>query len=105
MKQTKKPYHVHFVCRGNVHRSRLAEAYMKTLALEGFTYSSSGVEADSYKPTFKSPYTDVVLKHQPQLKPHMSAQRQQSTKALLSKPDVVVCLDKSVYDDAASKFE
>jgi isopentenyl-diphosphate delta-isomerase len=88
-----------------VHRSRLAEAYMKTLPLEGFTYSSSGVEAEYYTPKFKSPYTDVVLNRHPLLKPHMSTQRQQSTKELLAKPDVVVCLDKSVYDDAASKFD
>jgi isopentenyldiphosphate isomerase len=71
---------------------------MKTLPHEGFTYSSSGVEAEYYTPKFKSPYTDVVLNRHPLLKPHMSTERQQSTKELLAKPDVVVCLDKSGID-------
>ena len=39
---------IHFVCRGNTHRSRLAEAYTKSLTqeIEDVTILSSGIEAD-----------------------------------------------------------
>lgn len=104
MKQPNKPFSIHFVCRGNVHRSRLAEAYMKRLALEGFTISSSGVEASFYPSATRSRFTEMVLKHQPELRKTMSPARVQTTPKLLEAPDVVICLDKSVYDDAVGKF-
>jgi protein-tyrosine-phosphatase len=36
---------VHFICRGNSFRSRLAEAYLKSLNLKGITVLSSGTVA------------------------------------------------------------
>ncbi len=77
---------------------------MKYVAVPGFVWSSSGVEAVAYEPRAQSPYTKVVLDHQPELKPKMSATRTQTTKALLDGADVVVCLDKSVFDDAVRQY-
>lgn len=104
MKTQQKPFAIHFVCRGNVHRSRLAEAYMRRLALPDFTFSSSGVEAHRYPTNTKSRFTEIVLNHQPQLRKTMSPKRTQTTPELLQAPDVVICLDKSVYDDALRLF-
>jgi protein-tyrosine-phosphatase/8-oxo-dGTP pyrophosphatase MutT (NUDIX family) len=106
MKQTQqKPFSIHFVCRGNVHRSRLAEAYMRQMSLDGFEISSSGVEALEYPKKTRSSFTEMVLDHQPQLRPYMAGDRQQTNKELLQKHDVIICLDKSVYDDAVRWFQ
>lgn len=104
MTKTEKPYHIHFVCRGNVHRSRMAEAYLKHLQLPNFVVSSSGVAALQYPEHYKSPITAITLDANPELKRNMSEQRNQTTKELLDAADVVVCLDKSVFDDAVREF-
>lgn len=104
MAKTDKPYHVHFVCRGNVHRSRLAEAYLRQLDLPGFVVSSSGVEALRYAPHATSRFTELVLKGHPELRRAMSKARTQTTAQLLERADVVVCLDKSVFDDAVRDY-
>ncbi len=39
--------HIHFVCSGNLYRSRLAEAYLKSKKLQNVTASSSGTDADN----------------------------------------------------------
>jgi protein-tyrosine-phosphatase len=44
-KTSSKPICIHFVCTGNAYRSRLAEAYLKSLKLSGFKVSSSGLKA------------------------------------------------------------
>jgi protein-tyrosine-phosphatase len=38
---------VHFVCTGNIYRSRMAEAYFNHLKVPGLTATSSGIYADS----------------------------------------------------------
>ncbi len=40
---------VHFICRGNVFRSLIAETYLKSLQLPGVTTLSSGAVADEYR--------------------------------------------------------
>lgn len=77
---------------------------MKGRDMPGFAFSSSGVDASMYPSGHHSPYTEIVLSHQPQLRREMSARRTQTTQTLLGKHDVVVCLDKSVYDDAIRLF-
>jgi len=83
-----------------MHRSRLAEAYFKSLALPGFEVSSSGVEALVYTPHQKSVFTNEVVKHHPELKSTFNPARTQTSTELLEEQDVVVCLDKSVFEDA-----
>lgn len=42
--------HIHFVCTGNIYRSRLAEAYLKSKNIPGLVVSSSGTHAsEQYK--------------------------------------------------------
>jgi len=83
----------------------MAEAYMRLKNLKGLSFSSSGVEAEHYPQRFESPFTDVVLKHNPKLRKTMRPFRTQTTDDILKAHDVVVCLDKSVYDDAVRWFE
>lgn len=85
------------VCMGNTYRSRLAEAYLKSLHLPGLSVASAGVRA--YK-NFNGPissYTAELL-HEYNLtqygKPHWT----QLTQDLLDQADIVVCLNRLVYE-------
>lgn len=40
---------VHFICRGNIYRSVIAEAYLKSLRLKNVTVLSSGSVADVHR--------------------------------------------------------
>jgi protein-tyrosine-phosphatase len=40
---------IHFVCRGNVHRSLMAEAYVKSLKLPDVEVRSSGTVAEKFR--------------------------------------------------------
>ena len=51
---------VHFVCNGNIFRSRLAEAYAKSLGLGQLEISSSGVVAANYPPDSLSPWAKMA---------------------------------------------
>lgn len=56
---------VHFICRGNAFRSRIAEAYLSSLQLPGVTVQSSGImaarNADNNGPM--PAYTRTVLQN------------------------------------------
>ncbi len=95
---------IHFVCRANIYRSRLAEAYAKSLT-EGKTnlhIISSGIEA---KLNLNGPIafvTQQVLKENSLLqltKPSWA----QTTQKLIDDSDVIVFMDDDVYNDA-TKF-
>jgi protein-tyrosine-phosphatase len=50
---TKNPFHIHFICTGNVYRSRLAEAvsraHLTSQNIKNIVVSSSGLEAILHK--------------------------------------------------------
>lgn len=57
---------VHFICRGNAFRSLIAEAYLKSLAIDGVTVMSSGTMADEYRDFNKDNYQqtlDLLRRH------------------------------------------
>ncbi|HET6924362.1 MAG TPA: hypothetical protein VFH39_00845, partial [Candidatus Saccharimonadales bacterium] len=97
-----KPVHIHFVCRGNTFRSRLAAAYMSTLVDSGFTVSSSGVDtAHAPVRTVKS-YTSR-LAHKHNLKYQLTTPKVQTDDQLLASADVIVFMAKDVYDSAVQE--
>lgn len=44
--ETNKVFHVHFICTGNIYRSRLAEAYLNSKKIPNLRVSSSGTKAN-----------------------------------------------------------
>jgi protein-tyrosine-phosphatase/8-oxo-dGTP pyrophosphatase MutT (NUDIX family) len=103
MKQPTKPFQIHFVCRGNIYRSRLAAAYMATLLDGRFAVSSSGVEAAQGPIKTISPYARATAKVH-QLAHQISAHNTQTTNKLLTAADVIIFMNKDVYDDALRMF-
>jgi len=102
--KTKKPYTVHFVCRGNTFRSRLAAAYFAELAAGKFVVTSSGVGATDSPVKTAETYTKAVAKKH-RLKHGLADHNLQTTSALLDTADVIVLMNKDVYDQALKDYQ
>lgn len=89
--------HIHFVCSGNSYRSRLAEAYFKSiLSDKEIIVSSSGTEAE--KNRFSNGpicwYAMRLMKRN-NLISYMSWKEKQTTKEILKDVDLLICMRKS----------
>jgi 8-oxo-dGTP pyrophosphatase MutT (NUDIX family)/protein-tyrosine-phosphatase len=99
----RKPYAIHFVCRGNTYRSRLAAAYMATLLDDRFAVSSSGIAA-AYNPTKTSEVYTKATARKHKLTQGISAYKTQTTDLLLADADVIIFMNKDVYEDARRDY-
>jgi protein-tyrosine-phosphatase/8-oxo-dGTP pyrophosphatase MutT (NUDIX family) len=102
MKQ--KPYVIHFVCRGNTYRSRLAAAYMASLLDDRFVVTSSGIGTHLAPTLTSEAYTKATAKAHA-LRHGIAAHKTQTTDALLGAADVVVFMNKDVYDEALKDYD
>jgi len=105
MAKTTKQYNIHFVCRGNTFRSRLAAAYLDTLLDGRFMTTSSGIGAGVSIADVETiqPYTRAVAKAH-KLTHEMSKRKTQTTNELLDEADVIVFLNKDIYNDALNEY-
>ncbi len=95
---------IHFVCRGNTYRSRLAEAYTNSLKLENIAATSSGIEAvDNFNGDI-TPYAKRILDEKG-LASHTSNTWHQTTQELLQNSDVIVFMDGLVFEFAKKNFD
>jgi protein-tyrosine-phosphatase len=83
---------IHFVCTGNVYRSRLAEAYCASKGIADIRASSSGIAAGRDGHAAISPWAADVLNRYG-LEPYAAAGWQRSTAELLRSSDVVVFME------------
>lgn len=83
---------VHFVCTGNIYRSRMAEAYFNSLNLSGVTSISSGIYADSHDSGPISWYSMKII-YDKYLVKGMSRDHKTTTIGLLKKSDFVVFME------------
>lgn len=92
---------IHFVCRGNTYRSRLAEAYFNSLVIPGYFAVSSGIAA---RRDLNGPITTyaarLIAAHG--LTKYGKAGWAQSTKEDLETADIVVFMSPDVYRDCCS---
>ena len=96
-----KPFAIHFVCTGNVYRSRLAEAYLNAKGLPHLVVSSSGIHAELRENGPISWYAMRILTHN-QLIPFMSMTSQRTSATLLTQADLVVFMRPLHYEYARS---
>jgi protein-tyrosine-phosphatase len=83
---------IHFICTGNIYRSRLAEAYCASRCGPGIQVFSSGIAAGLNGDAPISPYAaDVLAKYG--LDSYAAARWQRTTAALVQASDVVVFLE------------
>jgi protein-tyrosine-phosphatase len=94
---------IHFICRGNVFRSRMAEAYARSLLGNTAVVNSSGVEASIYPEVYISPFASIPLKEKNLLQ-FASQQCTLTSQAVLDAANVIVFVDPSIERDVKKKF-
>jgi protein-tyrosine-phosphatase/8-oxo-dGTP pyrophosphatase MutT (NUDIX family) len=95
---------IHFVCRGNVWRSRLAEAYAKSLQHDNWDVTSSGIDADLFPNRQLGPWAKIA-ERQHSLTSWFSDRSIQTTSELLQAQDIIVFMRGDVYADAQQRYE
>lgn len=88
---------IHFVCRGNTYRSRLAEIYLNSKQLSNIKAISSGIEAENNISGPISWYAQRIIQKE-HLVPFEKPNWQETTKDLLEKGDFTVFMQKEIYD-------
>ncbi len=92
---------MHFICRGNTFRSRLAEAYLQK---QGWmNCSSSGIEATQNQNGHVTWYGQWIAK-QEAIDPFLTPTWQQTTESLLIGSDRLVFLDQDIYQEASTRW-
>ena len=96
---------IHFICRGNVHRSYMAEAYLRSLKLSDVTVLSSGCTADEHRQANERhlPYIRRVLAGHG-VGRFAKAQPEQLTQARINAGDITVCMNQRVADACRARF-
>jgi isopentenyl-diphosphate Delta-isomerase len=86
---------IHFICTGNTFRSRLAEAYLKSLEIPAIEVMSSGTKA-RLNDVRISPYTVLILDKY-KITKFASKNKTQLTQSRLNEGDVTICVNRKVY--------
>jgi protein-tyrosine-phosphatase len=95
---------IHYVCRGNVYRSRMAEAYTKSLNYsESDKVSSSGIQAILALNGEVDPVAVDELEKDG-ISNLLSPTWRQTTQSMLDDSEVVVILSMSLRNDMQSSF-
>lgn len=103
LRRDKNTIRVHFVCTGNVYRSRLAEAYLRSKQLPNVEVSSSGIYAELNKHGPISWLSARLAKHH-DLVPHLKPLWTQTTPELLNDADIVIFMTDKQYKHAQHSF-
>ena len=83
---------IHFVCTGNIYRSRLAEAYCNSRGVPGIRVFSSGIRAGLEEDVPISPYAaDVLTRYG--LDRYAAAHWQRTSAELVRASDVLVFME------------
>jgi protein-tyrosine-phosphatase len=83
---------IHFVCTGNIYRSRLAEAYCVSKSIPGIRVTSSGIAAGRDGNAAISPWAADVLNRYG-LAAYAAPNWQRSTEELVKASDVLVFME------------
>lgn len=94
---------IHFICRGNVLRSLIAETYLKSLVLPRVTALSSGTMADAYRiSNAKQGYTQgarrLLAEHG--LAAYTKKAAEQLNQERLADDQLVICVNTIACDEA-----
>jgi protein-tyrosine-phosphatase len=87
---------VHFICTGNIYRSRLAEAYCASKGVPGLRVLSSGIATRLNQGIPIAAYAERVL-HQQRLQRFVTRSWRQTTAELIRASDVVVFMEREHY--------
>ena len=92
---------IHFICRGNVFRSIIAESYLNSLDLKDLSALSSGTVATSHKTQNLANHRltlELLQKHGIRGFAKVGY-GDQLTQSRLDNADITVCVNRRVYDE------
>lgn len=92
---------IHFICRGNSFRSIIAEAYLNSLEVKGWSGLSSGTTAalDKARNLVYYRKTLALLEKHGIRKFAKADYGDQLTESRLEKADIAICMNQRVYDE------
>ena len=98
--------HIHFICRGNVYRSRLAEAYAKSLLPQhtNLVITSSGIQANLNLDGDVEAAALAALEAE-NIQNYLAPTWRQTTQKILDEADLLVFMNDTVYQDACHAFQ
>lgn len=102
LRNKKSKFRIHFVCTGNIYRSRLAEAYLRSI-VPNILISSSGTKASLQNKGSIVWYAQRILYRQ-NLLPFMKMMWSDTTEKDLKNADLVIFLGQKNYDLCREKF-
>jgi protein-tyrosine-phosphatase len=93
--------HIHFICRGNILRSLIAETYVNSLGLPNVTASSSGTNVDFSLPEEQEYFRNSLqLLQRHGISQFVKPEPQQLTQDRIANTDLVVIVNQRAYDEA-----
>lgn len=94
---------LHFICRGNVLRSLIAESYVKSLNLNKVAVISSGTNVDWANITEREYFSNTVnLLDRHGIKSYVKDHAEQLTVTRATTSDIIVCMNQRVIDEASA---
>jgi protein-tyrosine-phosphatase len=94
---------IHFICRGNVLRSLVAEAYVKSLEVENVDCISSGVCVDLNDSVERGYFQSTIsLLERHGISQYAKQTSDQLTQERVDGADVTVCVNVRAFDEASS---
>lgn len=98
---------VHFICRGNVLRSFVAETYLRSLNLKNVNVISSGTNVDWNDPVEREYFSNTLdLLDRHAIKPYVTKDRaERLTQGRTDGQDITVCMNQRVVDEAGAMVE
>ena len=95
---------IHFICRGNVLRSIIAETYLDSLRLAGLEVSSSGVLVDYANPSEQGFFANTIsLLALHDIAGFAKSKPDQLIQDRVVGQDITVCMNRRVFDEAIEK--
>jgi protein-tyrosine-phosphatase len=88
---------IHFICTGNIYRSRIAEAYCVSKAVPGLRVFSSGIQTVLNRGISIAPYALRILREQG-LERFAAGGWRQTTEALVRASDCLVFMEREHYN-------
>lgn len=93
---------IHFICRGNVLRSLIAETYLRSLNIKGVKVISSGTNVNWDDPQEREYFANTLaVLGRYSIKPFAKQLPEQLTQERIENQDVIVFMNQRVIDEAA----
>lgn len=92
---------IHFICRGNVLRSLIAETYLRSLQLPTITVTSSGTNVDLNSDEERGFFDNTIALFKAHgIESYAKDTSHQLTQERADKQDLTICMNQRVIDEA-----